>query len=178
MLAGISVTLAKVRAELPGSGFRRSDNSDSIPCMSPAPDLDGLSNADLKRLVEELLGRVTELERTVAAQREAIARLKNLKGRPTIKPGKPSGLDTHTPPPGSGSKPGRRGPKATSLTIHEERVMHAAAPAGSRFKGYEDFLVQDLIVRSHTIRIRRERWLTPDGRTLVAPLPDGIVGHF
>src|SRR5829696_1402311 len=146
--------------------------------MSPAPDLDGLSNADLKRLVEELLGRVTELERTVAAQREEIARLKGLKGRPTIKPGKPSGMDPHTSPPGSGRKPGRRGPKATSLTIHEERVMHAAAPAGSRFKGYEDFLVQDLVVRSHGIRIRRERWLTPDGRTIVAPLPDGIIGHF
>jgi hypothetical protein len=146
--------------------------------MSPAPDLDGLSNADLKRLVEELLGRVTALERTVAAQREEIARLKDLKGRPTIKPGKSSGMDPHTSPPGSGHKPGRRGPKATSLTIHEERVMHAAAPAGSRFKGYEDFLVQDLVVRSHGIRIRRERWLTPDGRTIVAPLPDGIIGHF
>jgi hypothetical protein len=146
--------------------------------MSPAPDLDGLSNADLKRLVLELWGRVAALERLADAQREEIARLKNLKGRPTIKPGKPSGMDRHTSPPGSGRKPGRRGPKASQLTIHEERVMHAAAPAGSRFKGYEDFLVQDLVVRSRTIRIRRERWLAPDGRTLVAPLPDGIVGHF
>ena len=146
--------------------------------MSPAPDLDGLSNADLKQLVLGLLGRVAALERLGAAKREEIARLKDLKGRPTIKPGTPSGMDARTTPSGSSRKPGQRGPKASQLTIHEERVMRAAAPAGSRFKGYEDFLVQDLIVRSHGIRIRRERWLTPDGRTLVAPLPDGIVGHF
>jgi hypothetical protein len=146
--------------------------------MAPAPDLDGLSNADLTRLVLELLGRIAELERTVAAQREEIARLKDLKGRPTIKPGQPSGMDRHTSPPGSGRKPGRRGPKAPQLTIHEERIVRVVAPAGSRFKGYEDLLIQDLIVRPHGVRLRRERWLTPDGRTLVAPLPAGIQGHF
>jgi hypothetical protein len=27
-------------------------------------------------------------------------------------------------------------------------------------------------------RYRRQRWLTPDGRTLVAPLPAGVQGHF
>ena len=28
------------------------------------------------------------------------------------------------------------------------------------------------------IRYRRERWVTPDGQTVIAPLPPGIDGHF
>src|SRR4051794_41376021 len=43
---------------------------------------------------------------------------------------------------------------------------------------YEDFLVQDLVLRPHVLRLRRERWLTPDGRTVIAPMPVGVVGHF
>jgi hypothetical protein len=48
----------------------------------------------------------------------------------------------------------------------------------TRFKGYEDFVVQDLVLRPHVVRIRWERWLTPDGRTVLAPMPAGVVDHF
>ncbi|MBO0743359.1 MAG: transposase [Hyphomicrobiaceae bacterium] len=63
------------------------------------------------------------------------------------------------------------------MSVHEDRILKAEVPPGSRFKGYEDFLVQDVIVRAHVVRYRRERWLTADGQTLIAPLPAGIAGH-
>ena len=57
-------------------------------------------------------------------------------------------------------------------------MIPVAVPAGSRFKGYQDYVVQELEIRPRVIRYRRERWLTPDGGTVVAPLPAGICGHF
>jgi hypothetical protein len=38
--------------------------------------------------------------------------------------------------------------------------------------------VQELVLSVHAIRYRRERWVTPEGRTIVAPLPEGPGGHF
>ena len=147
--------------------------------MLPPADLDGLSHADLKSLVLKLLEEVAELRRTVAAQRDEIARLKGGPGRPNIKP---SGMDKATeprPPPPTGSEPRQKGGKTSKLSIHEERtVTIAAPPQGSRFKGYTNFVVQDLVIRSHVVNFRRERWQKPDGDMMTAPLPAGISGHF
>ncbi|MGI9435423.1 MAG: IS66 family transposase [Geminicoccaceae bacterium] len=65
-----------------------------------------------------------------------------------------------------------------SPVVNEEHKLSIGAPAGSRFKGHDDFVVQDLRIEGRVIRYRRERWLTPDGKLIVAPLSVGLRGHF
>jgi hypothetical protein len=138
--------------------------------------VEGRSLEELRRLVAELLGEVARLRDENAALRDEIARLKGHKGRPKIKP---SGMERATAERTPRAKT-RRSQRSTTAerVVPEERVLAISAPPGSRFKGYEDFVVQDLRLEARVIRYRRQRWLTPDGSTLVAPLPAGIEGHF
>jgi hypothetical protein len=115
-----------------------------------------------------------------AALREENRRLKGLNGPPDLKP---SGMDKKArsrarAKAGRAADKARRGAKKGRVPIDERRVVKADVPAGSRFKGYEDYLVQDLHCRPHTVLLRRERWVTPEGAWVVAPLPAGTRGHF
>ena len=141
------------------------------------PDVDRIDTDELRRLLIEALGKVAGLTAENAALREEIARLKGLKGRPSIKPSGMEQASEPKPPTGGGKRRGRGGKQMRRVAI-EDRVLTAEVPAGSRFKGHESFLIQDLVLRPVAIRYRRERWVTPDGRTVVAPLPPGIDGHF
>ena len=143
--------------------------------MVVPPDIDGLPSAELKQLLLKQLEENAEQTRVIAELREEIARLKGLKGRPPIKP---SGMEPGSSPK-SGGKPGRRRGrgKLTPQVSVEEQILKAEVPAGSRFKGYEDVVVQEIVLRARVIRYRRERWVTPDGRTVIAPLPPGVKGH-
>jgi Transposase IS66 family len=142
------------------------------------PDMSGLGLEELKTLLVQALERVARLEKENAELREEIARLKGLKGRPKLKP---SGMEkaSEGPAAGSGRRKGRRGLKRTKLTINETRVLKPdSLPAGARFKGYEDFIVQDIVIAPWTVRYRRERWLLPSGETVLAPLPREAASHF
>jgi hypothetical protein len=146
--------------------------------MVPPANLDDLSHTELKNLVVSLFEQLAEQQRTITALRDEIARLKGGPRRPSIKP---SGMEKGTEPEPdktSGEKDRKRGSTKSKLTIHEERTITVVAPAGSRFKGYTSFVVQDLVIRPHVVNFRCERWQTPDGTMLTAPLPAGIHGHF
>jgi Transposase IS66 family len=149
--------------------------------MAESPrSIDGLGLEELKSLLVQVLEDNARLKAENAELRDEIARLKGLKGRPQIKPSGMEKATTGTGPAGQQPrKVGRRGSKRAKLTITETKVVEAEhVPTGARFKGYEDFVVQDLIVKSATVLYRRQRWEMPDGTTVLAPLPAGVTSHF
>ncbi len=128
---------------------------------------------DIIRLQQE---RIQQLEERVHQLEDEIARLKGLKTRPRIAP---STLEMPPRPPRDpdAQRPGSaKRSKTAQLTITEETVIRLPhVPEGAVFKGYEDFVVQDLTIEPRVILYRREHWQTPDGRSLVAPLPAEVV---
>src|SRR5215472_14238496 len=128
---------------------------------------------DIIRLQQE---RIQQLEERIQQLEDEIARLKGLKARPRIAP---SSLETptRTPRDPKAKRPGSaKRSKTAQLTITDEVVIPLAdRPDGAVFKGYEDFVVQDLILQPRVILYRREHWQTPEGQSLVAPLPAEVV---
>lgn len=134
-------------------------------------------------IVRQLLDRVHELDETNQQLRDEIALLTGQKPRPQISP---SILQL---PPTTPATPQERrrgkptGPKNAELTIHREVPLHPATlPEGATLKGYEPFVVQDLLIESDNTRYLRARYELPEGGSVLAPLPAGVLpvegGHF
>lgn len=141
------------------------------------PDLDTLTLEDLKKLWVEVLAENARLKAEIAALREENARLKGLPSKPRLKP---SGMDKKTDRAEvkRRRRQKRRGAKNMHTKVTERRVVEVAVPSGSRFKGYQDMVVQELRVSHAVILYRRQRWQLPNGQLVVAPLPSGIEGHY
>jgi len=133
---------------------------------------------DIIRLQQD---RILQMEERVHQLEDEIARLKGLNARPRIAP---STLETQPRPPRDpdAKRPGsaKRSKTAELIITTEEVIPLVEKPPGSAFEGYEDFVVQDLVIEPRVTRYRRERWLTPDGQSVVAPFPADVLpgSHF
>jgi len=135
------------------------------------------SEALLLQLVRERDERIQELT-------DEVARLKGEKGKPKIKPsrlepkekapqpeedaqespgGENSGFQKKKKRPGSAKRK-----KTAELPIHETKIIQPIEEIlpGSEFRGYQDYTVQELIVRAHNTRYRLAIWQTPTGEYL------------
>ncbi len=144
--------------------------------MSPRR-VDSTEAASLEALLTE--NQALRVENQIL--KDEIARLKGLPPRPPARPRPSSGMETATDPSRSKRRKGRRqtrGAKRDSDRVTREVIVTAEVPEGSRFKGYETLLVRDLALSAEVLRYRRERWVTPAGEPIVAPMPTGIVGGY
>ncbi|MGH8865599.1 MAG: hypothetical protein ACREVZ_13280 [Burkholderiales bacterium] len=92
------------------------------------------------------------------------ARLKGERPKPLIKPSALIDDRTGERRKRPWNRHGKRN-KTVELKIHEtiDVPPPGGVPEGSRFKGYQQFTVQDIRMRLHNTRDRLERWVRPEG---------------
>ena len=109
-------------------------------------------------LVVQLLEIIKQQAELIQELRDEIARLKGQNPRPKIAPSRLEQPEKNKPASHKKKRPGSKKRRKTSeLVIHAERKVPAEnVPQGSTFKGYKDFVVQDLRVEAYNTRFRLE----------------------
>ena len=152
--------------------------------------------SELKNLVQNLLDKCNKLTTENTALREEIRHLRKLKGQPNIRPGKKASENNtakgngktgqksdsgNTSPPKS-KRPGSQKPGRTakpSPTSVQDKICKAEGVKDNwKNKGFRDFTHIDVNLEFTTTRYRREVWLTPEGETVIAPLPAHVTSRY
>ena len=139
----------------------------------------------LLNLVEVLLGENRALRAETQRLRDEISRLKGEQGRPQIKATTPP----KRPATDHSSERERQRPiarhrrgKLQQIVVDRTETLAvdpALLPPDAVFKGYEEVVVQDVVLHTDTVLFRKEKWYSPArGRTYLAPLPPGYDGQF
>ena len=141
----------------------------------------------LLNLVEDLQTTVRELQAEVQRLRDEINHLKGEQGKPDIKPnrrGKQPGPGTDHSSEAERRKPQawHKASKQAQIRVDRVEVLPvdpAQLPADAEFKGYEDSIVQDVLIHTDNVLFHKEKYYSPSARrTYLAELPPGYRGQF
>lgn len=138
----------------------------------------------LLNFIEQLSSSLREAHVEIQKLRDENNRLKGEQGKPKIK----ANVKVEAPKSHSSEKERhkvrqRHGKKKqASIVINREEVRmvdSAVLPADAIFKGYEENVVQDILLKTDNVRFLKEKYYSPSlGRTYLAELPTGYEGQF
>ncbi|MGQ9556042.1 MAG: hypothetical protein ACUVWR_18220 [Anaerolineae bacterium] len=143
--------------------------------------------AMLFNLIEDLQATIRQLQAENQRLHDENNRLKGEQGRPEIKSNRHGQVGASS---GDHSSEGDRrkpqtwheGSKLTKVKIDREEVLRvepSRLPADAQFKGYEDIVVQDVLIRTDNVLYHKEKYYSPgEQRTYEAELPPGYSGQF
>jgi len=133
------------------------------------------------RIIQGQAEQIATLKKTVQDLKDEIARQKKMPKRPKFRPG---GGDPNSRSGKPGDAAGGGGSnsvnKMAPQKIQQEiRIKALDIPPGARFKGYQDYAVQELEIIPKDVIYKLEVWQAPDGSVIRAVLPQEAQGsHF
>lgn len=154
-------------------------------------DLNAISDENARQLIRRLLNLIEQLSADLREAQAEIQRLRDENNRLKGEHGKPEiqANTRKTPPSDHSSEKERRKPrqrhkrsKIAEIKIDREQVVTvapAALPADAEFQGYDEVVVQDLLLKTDNVRFRKEKYYAGStGQSYLAPMPRGYEGQF
>ncbi len=154
-------------------------------------DLDTIQDENTRELIRQLLNLIEKLSadlRDAQAEnqrlRDEVNRLKGEQGKPKIKGNTPKSPPTNHSSENERhkSRPRHKKSKKAEIQIDRELVVEvdpSVLPKDAQFKGYQDVVVQDILLRTDNIQFHKEKYYSASTRkTYMAELPRGYEGQF
>ncbi len=154
-------------------------------------DLSVILEEKTRELVKGMLNFIEQLSSSLREARTEIQRLRNENNRLKGEQGKAeikANVEREAAKDHSSEKE-RKKPrkrqekkKTASIVIDREEVLkvdQAVLPVDAIFKGYEENIVQDILLKTDNVRFLKEKYYSPSlGCTYLAELPTGYGGQF
>jgi len=142
----------------------------------------------LLAFIEQQLELIQKQQAEIDALKAEVAKLKKLPPKPKIRPSKlPKDKDNNNPS-GHSTKKKRNSNEGSNnsrkrkkkLIIHKTKIIKPDnLPEQSRFLGYQDYFVQDIMIQPYNTRYRLARYQLSNGDIITGKLSDKInLGHF
>jgi hypothetical protein len=138
----------------------------------------------LLNLVEKLSADLRDAQIEIQHLRDENNRLKGEQGKPKIKGNTPKASPTNLSSENERHKSRQRHKrsKKAEIQIDREQVVEVdpiVLPKDAKFKGYEDVVVQDILLQTDNIRFHKQKYYSSSTRkTYLAELPRGYEGQF
>lgn len=147
----------------------------------------------LLSVIEKLTHQLEQKTEQLAKQSEKIDLLlneirclKKLSKKPKLQASSlPKDKNDNDEPPANGNNSGNtrragssKRSKNKGLKIDKEEIIAVEkVPVGSIRKGYQNYTIQDLLIKPTVTQYRLERWQLPEGGYIIANLPEELRGH-
>jgi hypothetical protein len=160
--------------------------------MIENPELNAIQDEKARALITRLLNMIEQLSaenRELKAEnqrlRDEINRMKGEQGKPDIKAnkGKTEESSNHSSEKERHeARPRHKGSKKAEIEIDREEVVKVnreELPGDAEFKGYEEVVVQDIVVKSDNVRFHKEKYYAASTqKSYEAEMPCGYEGQF
>jgi hypothetical protein len=160
--------------------------------MIANPELNAIQDEKARALITRLLNMIEqmyaenrELKEENQRLRDEINRMKGEQGKPDIKAnkGKTEEASNHSAEKERHEPRARhKGSKKAKIEINREelvKVNREEQPVDAEFKGYEEVVVQDLVVKSDNVRFHKEKYYAASTqKSYEAEMPCGYEGQF